>query len=62
MKKMMKKLQLSKETLRNLDSANLSAAIGGRSEVCTVTCTAMCSAAPGCQGTNNCTTHTTNEN
>lgn len=57
MKKTMKKLQLSKETLRNLNPTKLQEAVGGASEVCTITCTAMCSAAPGCGGTNNCTTH-----
>ena len=57
MKKKMKKLRLSKETLRNLNPAYLEAAVGGATFACTVGCTLDCSAAPGCQGTNNCTTN-----
>lgn len=56
MKKKMKKLQLNKETLRNLNSTQLEAAVGA-SLACTLGCTWGCSGAQGCAGTNNCTTH-----
>lgn len=54
--KKLKKLELNRETLRNLTPNNLMLARGGATEVCTFSCTCGCSAAPGCAGTNNCTT------
>ena len=56
MKKTLKKLQLNKETLRNLNAGQLEAVVGG-SAACTLGCTWGCSGAQGCVGTNNCTTH-----
>jgi hypothetical protein len=56
--KKLKKLELNRETLRNLTTENLALARGGATQgtACTFSCTCGCSAAAGCGGTNNCTT------
>lgn len=55
--KKLKKLELNRETLRNLTPDNLALAHGGATQgtACTFSCTCGCSA-DGCGGTNNCTT------
>jgi hypothetical protein len=53
----LKKLTLKRETLRNLTLESLGYVKGGLTYGCSgPTYTCMCSAAPGCGGTNNCTT------